>query len=103
MKKSVLLIATVLLSLSAYAQQLWYDQPATQWLEALPIGNSHMGAMIYGGADTEQIQLNEETFWSGSPLQNNSSESLQHLDEVRQLIFHGKEREASDLLDRYFV
>ena len=103
MKKSVLLIATVLLSLSAYAQQLWYDQPATQWLEALPIGNSHMGAMIYGGADTEQIQLNEETFWSGSPHQNNSSESLQHLDEVRQLIFHGKEREASDLLDRYFV
>ena len=59
MKKSVLLIATVLLSLSAYAQQLWYDQPATQWLEALPIGNSHMGAMIYGGADTEHGLLQD--------------------------------------------
>ena len=47
-------------------QRLWYDEPATTWLEALPLGNSRMGAMIYGGVQEDEIQLNEETFWSGS-------------------------------------
>ena len=96
----------LLIGLAVTAQtgerKLWYDHAATDWLEALPIGNSHMGAMVYGGADSEQIQLNEETFWSGSPHHNNSSEALQHLAEVRQLIFDGKEEEAHKLLDKYF-
>ena len=89
----------------AQAQQhtLWYDHPASHWLEALPIGNSTLGAMVYGGTDVEEIQLNEETFWSGSPHSNNSSESLAKLPEVRQLIFQGKEGEAAKLLDQYFV
>ena len=92
-----------LTTLSATAQQkLWYDKAATHWLEALPIGNSHMGAMVYGGADTEEIQLNEETFWSGSPYNNNSNESLAHLKEVRNLIYAGKEGEAHALIDKYF-
>ena len=43
-------------------QRLWYDEPATTWLEALPLGNSRMGAMIYGGVQEDEIQLNEETF-----------------------------------------
>lgn len=47
---------------------LWYDAPAGVWLEALPLGNSNMGAMVYGGVQKEEIQLNEETFWSGGPL-----------------------------------
>ena len=102
-----LLSAIILLtgmSLSAYAQQhkLWYNKPATHWLEALPIGNSHLGAMVYGGTDTEEIQLNEETFWSGSPHNNNSLESKDHLQEVRELIFEGKEEEAHALIDKYF-
>ena len=79
MRKVFALMALAVMSLTASAQQLWYDHAATHWLEALPIGNSHLGAMVYGGADTEQLQLNEETFWSGSPHQNNSTESLQHL------------------------
>jgi len=83
--------------------RLWYDKPASHWLEALPLGNSHLGAMVYGGPDTEQIQLNEETFWSGSPHDNNSREAKAHLDEVRQLIFQGQEKEAHKLLDQYFV
>ncbi|MBR3068024.1 MAG: glycoside hydrolase family 95 protein [Prevotella sp.] len=103
MRKVFALMALAVMSLTASAQQLWYDHAATHWLEALPIGNSHMGAMVYGGADTEQLQLNEETFWSGSPHQNNSTESLQHLQEVRDLIFNGKEGEAHQLLDKYFV
>lgn len=79
----------------AQAHKLWYGRPAAHWLEALPVGNSHLGAMVYGGTDVEQIQINEETFWSGSPHNNNSTESLEHLQEVRQLIFDGKEQELT--------
>ena len=86
----------------AQSHQLWYSRPASHWLEALPIGNSLMGAMVYGGTDTEEIQLNEETFWSGAPHDNNSRESKEHLAEVRNLIFQGKERDAHQLLDQHF-
>ena len=44
---------------------LWYDKPASVWLEAMPLGNSKLGAMVFGKTDVEEIQLNEETFWSG--------------------------------------
>ena len=84
-------------------QCLWYDSPASCWLEALPLGNSRMGAMVYGGTDSEEIQLNEETFWSGGPHANNSPTSLQYLTEVRSLIFDGKEKEAENLINREFV
>ena len=84
-------------------QCLWYDRPASCWLEALPLGNSRMGAMVYGGTDSEEIQLNEETFWSGGPHNNNSQTSLQYLTEVRSLIFDGKEKEAENLINREFV
>jgi len=62
-----------------------------------------MGAMVYGGTDVEEIQLNEETFWSGGPHNNNSSTSLAHLQEVRDLIYAGKEKEAENLINREFV
>ena len=91
------------LTLAATAHTLWYDRPAGDWLEALPIGNSHLGAMVFGGTETEEIQLNEETFWSGSPYENNSKEARAHLQEVRDLIFDGQELEAHKLLDEYFV
>jgi len=99
------LIATVAVILTASSQphRLWYSHPAEHWLEALPIGNSHLGAMVYGGTDTEEIQLNEETFWSGSPHDNNSTESLVALDEVRRLIFAGNEQQATKLIDRHFI
>ena len=89
MKRIAILILCVLgFGGSVVAQdRLWYDHPATCWLEALPLGNSRMGAMVFGGTGVEQIQLNEETFWSGGPHNNNSTTSLQHLDEVRSLIF----------------
>ena len=105
MKRILFSIAVLTVAMTAMAQQhkLWYSQPATHWLEALPVGNSHLGAMIYGGTDTEEIQLNEETFWSGSPHNNNSTESLEYLPEVRRLIFEGKEGEATKLLDQHFM
>ncbi len=86
----------------AQQHQLWYTKPATNWLEALPIGNSHLGAMVYGATDVEEIQLNEETFWAGGPHHNNSTEAKAHLQEVRDLIFEGKEKNAHELLDKYF-
>ncbi len=98
----ILFGALMALSTQAQQHQLWYDKPATQWLEALPIGNSHLGAMVYGGTDTEEIQLNEETFWSGSPHDNNSPEAKAHLQEVRDSVFAGKEAGAHTIIDRYF-
>ena len=100
---TILFSAIATLTMQAQQHLLWYDKPATHWLQALPIGNSHLGAMIYGDVKTEEIQLNEETFWSGSPYYNNSPESKEHLQEVRQLIFEGKEKEASNLIDQYFI
>ena len=97
-------LLSAIMTLAAQAQQhkLWYSQPASHWLEALPVGNSHLGAMVYGKTDIEEIQLNEETFWSGSPHNNNSPEAKAHLQEVRKLIFAGKEEEAHAILDKYF-
>ena len=83
-------------------QRLWYEHPASHWLEALPVGNSHLGAMVYGRTDTEEIQLNEETFWSGAPHNNDSPEAKAFLPEVRSLIFAGREKEAEGLLDKHF-
>jgi alpha-L-fucosidase 2 len=106
MKNNIMIyLLLTLCSLTAQGQQhrLWYNKPASHWLEALPIGNSSLGAMIYGGTDTEEIQLNEETFWSGSPYNNNPKEALKNLPEVRRLVFEGRERDAAKLLDKYFV
>ncbi len=82
--------------------KLWYDAPASHWLEALPIGNSHLGGMVYGGVQDENIQLNEETFWSGGPCNNNSSKSMALLPEVRKLIFAGREEEAANIINKNF-
>ena len=106
MKKRLLtslLLAVTCMTVSAQSHRMWYSKPASHWLEALPVGNSHLGAMIYGGTDVEEIQLNEETFWSGQPHNNNSKKSLTVLSEVRSLIFQGKEGEASKLIDQNFI
>ena len=109
MKKTLLALATALLAVccTQEAEQkdclMWYDKPAEIWLEALPLGNSHLGAMVYGGVPSEQIQFNEETFWSGGPHNNNSTQSLEHLQEVRDLIYEGKETEAEQLINQYFI
>ena len=104
MKKILTTVFVSLMVLSAIAQRhtLWYEQPAGTWLRALPVGNSQLGAMVYGGTDVEELWLNEETFWSGSPHDNNSPEAREHLQEVRDLTLMGREEEAHQLLDRYF-
>ena len=84
-------------------ERLWYDAPAGRWLEALPLGNGQMAAMVFGGITDETIQLNESSFCSGSPHDNNSKTSLEHLDEVRQLIYAGREEEAEALINKEFI
>jgi alpha-L-fucosidase 2 len=78
--------------------RLWYDKPAAQWLEALPIGNGRLGAMVFGGATDERLQLNEDTLFAGGPYDPNNPQALEALRQARQLIFDGKYKLAHDLI-----
>ena len=84
--------------------KLWYQQPAKVWTEALPLGNSRLGAMVYVGVVNEQIQLNEETVWGGGPHRNDSPKAFGVLPKVRELIFAGREKEAEKVMaDNFFT
>ncbi|MDR1744032.1 MAG: glycoside hydrolase family 95 protein [Dysgonamonadaceae bacterium] len=79
--------------------KLWYNQPASKWVEALPIGNGRLGAMVFGTPAQERLQLNEETVWAGQPNNNNYAEAKQYLPKVRELLFQHKWKEAQDLVN----
>lgn len=71
MKGQLLFTVLLLLAFQAFSQNdnalsLWYDKPASKWIEALPIGNGSLGAMIYGGTTKEVIQFNESSLITGS-------------------------------------
>ncbi len=80
--------------------KLTYDQPASKWTEALPIGNGRLGAMVFGGIQNERFQLNEDTLWAGGPYDPNNPDALENLPEARRLIFAGRYREAHELVDQ---
>ncbi|MCD8287986.1 MAG: glycoside hydrolase family 95 protein [Porphyromonadaceae bacterium] len=70
--------------------KLRYDKPASEWVEALPVGNGRLGAMIFGGVADELIQLNESSLWSSGPRQDNlNSEAPNFLPLIREAIFSG--------------
>jgi len=77
---------------------LWYEKPAAQWTEALPIGNGRLGAMVFGGTAGERLQLNEDTLYAGGPYDPNNREALNALPDARRLVFAGKYKEANDLI-----
>ncbi len=94
---------------------LWYNTPAdatatdnpnkgydddAEWLKALPLGNGSLGAMVFGDVHKERIQLNEETMWSGSIQDSDNPEAAKHIEEIKQLLFDGKYKEATDLTNR---
>ncbi|MEO9511894.1 MAG: glycoside hydrolase family 95 protein [Flavobacteriaceae bacterium] len=78
--------------------KLWYQTPATKWMEALPIGNGRLGAMVFGKVENEQLQLNEESVWAGPPIPENRIGAQKTIDEARKLIFDGKYAEAQTMM-----
>ena len=76
---------------------LWYEKPAAQWVEALPVGCGRLGAMVFGGTAEERIQFNEDTLWAGGPHDYAHEGAVKFLPEVRRLLFEGKQREAEQL------
>lgn len=81
--------------------EMWYDEPAVLWTEALPLGSGRLGAMIFGNPAQERLQLNEETIWAGKPNNNANPEALEWIPKIRELVFAGKYREAQDLCTKY--
>ena len=84
-------------------QKLWYNQPAKAWTEALPLGNGRLGAMVYGTVEQEHIQFNEETLWTGQPHCYDHEGAYQYLNEIRELLFEGKQKEAENLAMEQFM
>ena len=80
--------------------KLWYEQPAVEWEEALPIGNGRMGAMVYGGTDCERIQLNEESMWYGGKVNRINPDFRENLPKVRAYLDAGEISKAERLMDK---
>ena len=99
MRNSIVYFCLLVCCITVRAEELklWYSHPAEEWVEVLPLGNSRLGAMIYGNPFEEEIQLNEETVWGGSPYRNDNPEAYGVLSEVRKLIFAGREITAEKL------
>jgi alpha-L-fucosidase 2 len=83
--------------------RLWYRQPAANWNEALPVGNGRLAAMVFGGVESERIQVNEETVWAGERRDRTNPDGARALPEVRRLLFAGKVREAEELAEKSII
>jgi alpha-L-fucosidase 2 len=81
------------------SRTLWFASPAAEWVDALPVGNGRLGAMVFGGTERERIQLNEESVWSGGPIHEMSPRTHQHVEEARRLLFAGRYVEAEALVN----
>lgn len=82
------------------ATLLWYETPAKIWEEALPVGNGRLGAMVYGKYGEEQIQLNEDTYWSGGPYSTVIEGGAEALPQIQKYIFEGEPIKAHKLFGR---
>ena len=99
-----LTVSTISFSQNKPVLKLWYQTPSgTTWENALPIGNGRVGAMVYGNVETETIQLNEHTVWSGSPNRNDNPDALASLPMIRQLIYDGKQKDAEQLANKTII
>ena len=93
---------TFVSSFSGTNHTLWFDQPAPQWADALPVGNGRLGAMVFGKTNMERIALNEDTLWSGYPRNDgelgdwNNPGAKEHLPVVRRLVLERKDYTAAD-------
>jgi alpha-L-fucosidase 2 len=82
---------------------LWYAEPARSWVEALPLGNGRLGAMVFGGPGEERLQFNEDTLWTGRPHEYHHPGAVKFLPQIRQLLSEGKQREAERLAMQEFM
>lgn len=80
--------------------RLWYEQPAKEWEEALPVGNGRLGAMVYGGTDRERIQLNEESMWYGGRADRVNPDFKENLPLIRKYLDEGQIGKAEHLMDQ---
>jgi len=80
--------------------KLIYHRPAAAWIEALPVGNGRLGAMVFGGTHSERLALNEATVWTGGPYDPNPPDGHRSLSEIRKLVFSGRLAEAEALFER---
>ncbi|MDR2913786.1 MAG: glycoside hydrolase family 95 protein [Tannerella sp.] len=111
MKNIILLLAMANLLFAACQQKqeesltLWYNEPATNWNDALPIGNGHSGAMIFGGTDKELLQLNENTLYSGEPsvIFKDIKVTPEALDQVVSLLKKGEYAKANDIATKQWL
>ncbi len=83
--------------------RLWYDKPASAWVEALPIGNGRLGSMVFGCPAQEHLQLNEGTVWAGGPYRNDNPAALNALTRIRALIFQGQWASAQTLAEQTMI
>lgn len=88
---------------SGIESTLWYRDPASGPLEALPLGNGRLGALVTGDPACEEIIINEETLWAGDGTPRQNPSAAEHVDEVRELIFDGRHGEAQELADRHLM
>ncbi|MBR5671362.1 MAG: glycoside hydrolase family 95 protein [Bacteroidales bacterium] len=117
MKRTLILLSLILLSLillasvscskstpeSSREMVLWYDNPAGEvWLDGLFIGNGYMGGNVFGRIDHERIALNESTFWSGRPHDYNDPEAHNYYDQIKELMYAKKYKEAEELVNEHF-
>jgi alpha-L-fucosidase 2 len=88
---------------SGNSLKLWYKQPASVWEEALPVGNGRLGAMVFGDPSHERIQLNEESIWAGSRINNNNPAALKNLPLLQKAIFGSRFKDSRKIADENFV
>ena len=103
--KIFLFVCGTMISTSIQAQQnlkLTYNKPAQNWNEALPIGNGKLGAMVFGGATQEHLQLNEETIWAGEPGNNVPKNTFDSIQKIRKLLNEDQFQEAQNVSNRTY-
>lgn len=92
--------AVMSMAASSNDLKLWYDKPASVWNQALPIGNGRLGAMYFGDPSSDRLQLNEETFWSGSPSRNDNNSARNVLQALRNLIFNAQYSDVENIVNK---
>ena len=107
--RPILLLFALLISIDVWSLpenenppfRLWYNQPAAEWSEALPLGSGRLGAMVYGTIQQERIQLNEESLWAGAPVDAYPPEFRENLPEIQKALLNENQERAKKLMHQY--